>query len=680
MSPPEKSAHRLEVPPEFVASRMAEQLPHTHPRLLYTRPRLEQIRDTLQTTRRQGWGRLLRDAERARERSVVPVYPSYRSIEDRKARQIAYKRYYMELRQDVDAGLQPLALAYLVTQSRRYLEPAKAIALELAQWPTNKEDITSVFPRWGWDEVGLSIARCLHRAYDWLYDGLSDDERARLSRACIARATQVYLRLQQVDFLANPQCSHCNRLITYLGEMGLVLGQETREATEWFVYSVRAMTTVYPYWATDDGGWSEGLWYAHDYLELAAPLLVALSGERCVDLWRRPVFKNLPDFIFYCVALHGEMLPFGDGAELDRSCSASTHFGRLMTLWSHIYEDPKLTWWTSMANARDESSWELELYFEDLPPRDPLPSLPDAIPGARRFSGVGWAAIHGNLCDPRRDTVLLFKSSPFGSVSHSHADQNTFAISKGGRALAIPSGYYGPAYGLPHHSEWTQSTKANNCILVDGRGQSRQDPAAVGQIIAFHDSSTMTYVAGDATSAYAGALLRCHRHILMIRPGVILMLDELEAPRPAHFTWLLHSLGEMRLREDGAVVQRGDARLDVTLLCTEGLELHQDDRFDPPYDAGLPPGLVPNKPAQWHLSATTLAPARRVRIAAVMSVSDEYERLPLQLGRADAWATVHTHHGARSILGGVRWHPTQEGDASLLFGEVEGRRSWFPSP
>ena len=61
------------------------------------------------------------------------------------------------------------------------------------------------------------------------------------------------------------------------------------------------------------------------------------------------------------------------------------------------------------------------------------------MPSAALFRGIGWAGLHSALDNPQRDTFFLFKSSPFGSVSHSHADQNSFAIMKGGRALAIPT-------------------------------------------------------------------------------------------------------------------------------------------------------------------------------------------------------------------------------------------------
>ena len=157
------------------------------------------------------------------------------------------------------------------------------------------------------------------------------------------------------------------------------------------------------------------------------------------------------------------------------------------------------------------------------------------------------SALHSALDQPEQDTFVLFKSSPFGSVSHSHADQNSFCILKGGRALAIASGHYGPAYGMPHHANWTRQTKANNCLLVNGQGQLVRDPDAAGRICDFRHQQALSYVCGDAAPAYGGRLKRFLRHVLFLRPGVILLLDEVAAPEPAEFSWLLHALEKMQM-------------------------------------------------------------------------------------------------------------------------------------
>ncbi|HCQ00946.1 MAG TPA: alginate lyase, partial [Candidatus Latescibacteria bacterium] len=67
------------------------------------------------------------------------------------------------------------------------------------------------------------------------------------------------------------------------------------------------------------------------------------------------------------------------------------------------------------------------------------------------FSDVGWAVIRTDLHHADQDIAFLFRSSPYGAISHSHANNNDFIIHAGGKVLAMPSGYYA-GYGSDHHA------------------------------------------------------------------------------------------------------------------------------------------------------------------------------------------------------------------------------------
>jgi len=238
-------------------------------------------------------------------------------------------------------------------------------------------------------------------------------------------------------------------------------------------------------------------------------------------MFKRSFYRNVRRFFIHCSSPIGEIRPFGDGAEQSSSNEQATalllHHGRR-------FGDQSAVWWARQTgHATVGSDPMVSLITEDrIAPQPPVVTQTGEL-----FAGVGWAGFHSALDKPTEDTFLLFKSSPYGSVSHSHADQNSFCILKGGRALAIPSGYYGPSYGMPHHADWTRQTKANNSILVDGEGQVVRSAAAKGRIVDFRHQKALSYVCGDATPAYAGKLRRFRRHVLFLRPGVILLLDEL---------------------------------------------------------------------------------------------------------------------------------------------------------
>ena len=147
----------------------------------------------LYSTRQRSWKTCVKAAESALE-APTPVYPSYHLNKNLRCAQMEYKQYLLQFNQLIDRALMDLSLAFLMTEQPKYAEAAKRILLEVAGWPTNDNDVTSVSSRWG-DGPGLSLARCGHRSYDWLYDALSLQERSQVLAMCEARAWQTYRRL-----------------------------------------------------------------------------------------------------------------------------------------------------------------------------------------------------------------------------------------------------------------------------------------------------------------------------------------------------------------------------------------------------------------------------------------------------------------------------------------------------
>jgi len=615
--------------PELVwedPKRLLARVPESHPRYVFLKDQLKSVRDTLSNTRRAAWQAIRKAADRALE-TPLPKPPQYHTFPDKVRQRMGYTVYFREFRRVIDGALNTLALAYLLTGEERYGQAAKRILLEVESWGI--EGPMSVLSEFG-DEPGLSMARFGHRAYDWLYELLDQRERERVREMTAGRARQVLRRLRRADYLATPAESHNGRLIAYLSEYAVVLKGEAEDAAEWLDYSLRALMTFYPHWGDSDGGWAEGVSYALAYNTLYLPAIEALRAATGLDLYRRPFFNNVRRFFLYCASPIAEMRPFGDGADHPVAGPAAAalmlHHGRRLN-------DPACVWWAEKAGGLREGVGDalIPLLSEDKVP----PQAPVNLPSAAVFWGIGWAALHSGLADPEQDTLFLFKSSPYGSVSHSHADQNSFAILKGGRALAIPSGYYGPAYGMPHHAEWTRQTKANNCILVNGEGQIVRSAAARGRIAAFRHQQSLTYVCGDAAEAYGGRLKRFLRHVLFLRPAVILLLDELEAPGPARYQWLLHALEPMQVDEAAGEVlaRRAGASLSVRLACLLGLAFSQTDQFDTPYNAGNPPEYHEQRANQWHFRAETRQPAAQTRIGALMVVRGPGEQIstrPLQ--------------------------------------------------
>ncbi len=641
-------------------------VPKGHPRLLYFKADMIALRATFETSRKQAFKRCIAAADRALD-TPAPEYPMYHLTEDPTACRLEYRDYYRQFTRFIDGALIDLSVAFLMSQKPKYADAAKRILLTVASWPTDDADVTSVSAKWG-DEPGLHLARCAHHAYDWLYDALNEDEKKQVLKMCEDRAWQTYRRLvNRHNYLTQPGESHAGRLIAYLSEMAIVMAGESEGAKTWLDYSLKALTTFYPHWAGSEGGWAEGIGYATGYNTIYLPALEGLRTACDFNLWQRPFFRQIRYYFFYCTALHGEIRPFGDGADRGGPGVDGTQIGNLMAHHAHLFHDPHIGWWVNRVPHFDGFSGERALMFDDVLPE----KAPADLPQSRVFRGVGWAGLHSNLADPDGDAFLLFKSSPFGSVSHSHADQNAFAIMKGGKALAIPSGYYGPAYGQPHHAEWTRSTKANNCVLVNGEGQVIREAKASGRIVGFEDHKGLSYVCGDAALAYMGKLTQCDRHILFLRPGLFLLLDELAAPEAATYQWLLHALEKMDVSDNRVISRRKGTTLDVRLSCPQGLTLSQTDQFDTPYNARIPEQFHQDLPNHWHVTATTNGKTKATRIGAALGVFDDSERFDLTVLKHDGWFGARAKGDAGVVEGWVQLVPGAAGPDG--FGDAVSR-------
>ncbi len=624
--------------------------PH-HPRFIFDRYEIEQVRRTLTTTRKHGWLAVKKMADSSLYLDK-PLPPWYGPIEDYRTRRLEYRRYYRYIRKFIDKGMQSLALAWLMTGEQKYADKAKELLFVVVEW--DPHGITSS-NKIGFDEPGLSLARCMHRVYDWLYGALTEQEREIVRTNLIERARDTWDRVGvNRPFMQNPGSSHDGRLIGYLGEQALVLAGEAadEEVRKWLDFSLKAFWTVFPHWAGSGGGWAEGIGYAAAY-NIRATTWIECFMTAGLDLWRKPFFQKIRNYFLYCARPNDEFWAFGDGAERGPRLNPSRAviLRSLMAHYAQRFDDPACQWWAGQVplDAGEISNPVIPLILAKETKGKP----PAGRPNAAVFKDVGWVATHSDLSDPENDVFFLFKSSPFGSVSHSHADQNAFYLSVGGRALAIPSGYYGPVYGMPHHADWTRSSKANNTILVNGEGQVVRDFTAAGSITGFIDTERMTFFCGDAAPAYKGALKKFERHVLYIRPGFFVIFDDLEAPGPSTFQWMLHALDEMSINGGTHTIkiQRSGALAEIFLFSSGGpLQLSQTDQFDTPYNAGTDSSYHVHVDNHWHLTAAATEKHTRKRFAAFLHAGAG-ALPPVAFEQKDGWqkASLKTQDGVAEI-------------------------------
>jgi hypothetical protein len=221
--------------------------------------------------------------------------------------------------------------------------------------------------------------------------------------------------------------------------------------------------------------------------------------------------------------------------------------------------------------------------------------------------------MHSDLAHPANDVQLMFRSSPFGNISHSHADQNAIVLGAYREPLLVNTGIR-PWYGSPFCKEYYWATLSHNCVLVNGERQPRTAEAR-GQVTAFAHDQRFTYAAGDASAAYPDAR-EVTRRIMFVQPDVFALHDRVVAGEPVAVQWLAHGRAPFTVLEDAnqVTLEHAKAKMRITFVAPQRMRFAQTDRYP------LEPESGKTMP-EWHLTANTAEPAQAVDILTVIEVA-----------------------------------------------------------
>ena len=493
---------------------------------------------------------LKRNIEAACAREL-PKPPLFYSFEDG----LPYREYFGEYREYCDRDMVACALGYALLGDEGAGKKAKELLLTICSW--NPDGPCAVNAPWN-DEIGLSNARCIPAVYDMLYDILTDQQRYIAEKTIIAYAEQCEERLRALDFAENPGDSHAGRLPAYLGEAALVLKGSTYIKEEilirWLSYALEIYGGIFPFYGTADGGWAEGPFYASSYTKWYLPFFMAVERFADVRFLDRPFYQRLPQFLLHFAEKERENHPFGDGywcgsedpewkgffAQNPFRLYAERFGPEEARIKAEQYAAPEL--------------FELHLLDVFLPEgRMPERGLTGEACAMAVFEGAGLASCQTNVADQAHGTGLLVRASRFGSVSHQHADQGSFALIRNNKVLITPSGYFGRCWGTKHHRNWTKTTKAHNCILVNGRGQETDSFRAVGRFTDWkYEENKRFFLRLDLREAYP--MLEFYERSFELTEKELVIRDEIRSKEACEISWLLHMLDRPALQEDRTLV------------------------------------------------------------------------------------------------------------------------------
>jgi len=491
------------------------------------------------------------------------------------------------------------AWLWLVTGEETALAEAKRRALHVAAW-----DATGMTSFDRHDQAGRSVAWILALAYDWLHERLTNEERQVLLNAIKPRLAGMLGRgafgidgSRHLD--RNPFDSHGVTAIARSSLICAALAGQDALYDRCFLDVVPRYLAWPVAWGWDQGGFANGTAYAHwQVLDTQLPVFNLLGHTLGMDLTRHPWMQEYGKYLAYFLPPGAPSGLFGSETERAYPNVWATQ-GKA---YAAAFPSPLADWYAR--NQSGEHATHLALLLAPFREWSSLPGhLPPGTPHAIHLADIGWVAMHSDLGDRSR-TSVYFKSSPYGSYNHSHADQNSFVIHARRRVLAADSGYY-DYYGSPHWKDWYKQTRAHNAITFDGgQGQLHDTMKAKGRITHFEHNAEYDIATGDATEAYGGALTKAIRTLVFLRPNTVLVYDVLESATPRTWEWNLHALS--RMKEQGArelEIEQDGVRLCVKLLSAPPGTFSQTDQFTTP-----PQGSYPR---QWHARLATRDKAMR---------------------------------------------------------------------
>lgn len=534
--------------------------------------------------------------------------------------------------------------AYLLTEQEAYIAGLRQLLRQMAATPpTDTELLTENF-------TSTNIALAYAAAYDLLYTRLSEAER---TAACegMMRVLRFFFKNNcgyQENHLFDNHFWQQNMRILF--QCAFLLYDKSGTADEvlpmlqyyYELWTARAPASGF----NCDGLWHNGTGYFEANVKTLAYMPALLSYITRCDFLQHPWYRNAGQALAYSFPPGSRSNGFGDNSE------KNSEPNRLTVAFADFLAketgDAYAGWYTTQCSDLLAQDYELRLYRMATDRSYPT-TLPDEAPHLRWYQDVGEVAIHSDLSHTDNDLALSFRSSSFGSGSHTTASQNAFNLLYRGADVYRSSGYY-QAFADAHNLMSYRHSRAHNTILVNGIGQP-YTTRAYGQIREATEEEGVSYAVGDASHAYCGIsddpmwqayfeaagitqtpengfgetpLSKYLRHVMVLHPDqIVLIYDELEATEPACWDWLLHSPDPLLADETQQMVSshNADKRFIATtqLYSSAPLTLSVTDQFR------VPPALSgPQYPNQWHFTARAES-QQALRVLAIIQVKDETE-------------------------------------------------------
>lgn len=612
----------------------------------YVTPAIERFNDGLKS----GHPRLesFLNNRLAGARASVSSHPEYKALLNRAKTAMSLEtadmaRYYADKSgtEQLNNAVNHLYQAYYLTQEEQYAGKLLEILRQMIlRQPTDRE-------LWGAASnfQPTNIAQSWARIYDLLFERLQPGERPACEEF-LMRVTDKMIDLHlgkregqifethfwQHNMLVAFQCA-------YLLSDKATFRDKVLPLLDYFyeLWVTRAPGTGF----NRDGVWHNSSSYFNTNVQTLHYMPLILGDITGANFLSHPWYQNAGKALPYTWPAGSVSCGFGDGStDADSPGRVRVAFADFLARHTG---DAYAGWYASecQSDLRGDFLLRLERMVNS---NGYSGAAPEKIEKLIWYKDAGEVAMHSDLADRDNNLSLSFRSSRYGCVNHTYANQNAFNIAYRGADLFRNTGYY-IKYGSQHHLMDSRHTRAHNTILVNGVGQAFANEA-YGNVVRGAESDNITYCLGDASHAYADTshvdqwvrnfaeaglkqtpeygfgktpLTKYLRHCVMLDGGIALIYDEIEASEPVTVDWLLNSPDRFSVNmADCSITKENRAKgfaADARLFASEPLAPSLTDEFR------VSPGPESQYPRQWHFAAKTPA-ASAQRFLFIVKVRD----------------------------------------------------------
>jgi hypothetical protein len=483
---------------------------------------------------------------------------------------------WTQMARGVQAAMESLAFVYAVTGDESYLRNvagtgAVDMVLALTQWPrwTDAQTVAHCCC----PANGHVMQTCLDTSqlsqgvafvYDVAFAVLTEQERSAVRNALLNKGV-VPMAADLRNILAQPSAVAPNywalRTAAIATGAAALMKEAGTQANELAALAHGSLVRFMDNQGSDGGAFEGQLYgaYATDNIVMSAD---ALRRAGAGDLFSHRWLSGIDKFIhpFWSSDIR-TLANFGDSSE-------AAYWQE--TLFALASRGNAQAQWALAASGQAKPVTFHQFIWSN-------PSLPPQVPpgsGTAAFPDVGHAALRAGFAGA---PVVAFKTTPPSKyVEHNHFDANSFIINVNGAWVASAAGYrdyfYAPA------NRFTVGSVGHNTVMVDASHSQDGSTLSGGQsslvgakMDSLFDGAGYSTLVGRAAATYKPDLLhQFDRRILYAKPDLAVVLDDLAAPQPKSFSFLLHSgaEGTIAASNGSTLSRRAHGRLETFVHST----------------------------------------------------------------------------------------------------------------